>query len=63
MPASPLQAQAVAELHESLNIVELNALTRDPDLLASVPGLEQLMHSTTTTTTTIDSEQLVRMAA
>ena len=68
MPASPLQAQAVAELQESLNIVELNALARDPDLIASVldpdlmHGLEQLMDSTTTTTTTVDSEQLVRMA-
>ena len=68
LPASPLQAQAVAELQESLNIVELNALARDPDLIASVldpdlmHGLEQLMDSTTTTTTTVDSEQLVRMA-
>ena len=63
VPASPLQAQAVAELQESLNIVELNALARDPDLIASVQGLEQLMDSTTTTTTTMDSEQLLRMAA
>ena len=55
-------------MQESLNIVELNALARDPDLIASVldpdlmHGLEQLMDSTTTTTTTVDSEQLVRMA-
>jgi len=52
-PTPERQAQGVAELQESLNIVELHALTLDPDLLASVPGLEQLM----------DAEQLMRSPA
>jgi hypothetical protein len=38
-PLSKHRSQAVADLHERLNTVELNALlARDPDLLSSLPA-------------------------